>query len=164
MIFICLYTCNQSTRSEPTTTLKFTKVVLSVLFAVHRGLCRIFTSCNIVPLSPFLAVFTPAFWCRCFLFGQPFVKRFALCYRSVVCLSLCLSVCPVCNVGALWPNGWMDQVKTWHAGRSRPRHFVLDGDPPHSPKWGGAPNKKQNRFMFIMAKRLDGSRQHFAWR
>ena len=29
-----------------------------------------------------------------FLFGRPFVKRFALCYRSVVCLSciVCLSV------------------------------------------------------------------------
>jgi len=34
--------CNQSTCSELTTTLKFTKVVLSVLLAVHRGLCRIF--------------------------------------------------------------------------------------------------------------------------
>ena len=25
------------------------------------------------------------------VFGRPFVKRFALCYRSVVCLSVCLS-------------------------------------------------------------------------
>jgi len=37
----------------------------------------------------------------------PFVKRFALCYRTVVCLS----VYPVCDVGVLWPNGWMDQDK-----------------------------------------------------
>jgi len=31
-------------------------------------------------------------------FGRPFVKRFTLCYQSVVCLSVCLSVsvCPVC--------------------------------------------------------------------
>ena len=29
-------------------------------------------------------------------------------------------VCPVCNVGVLWPNGWMDQDKTWHVGRPRP--------------------------------------------
>jgi len=29
--------------------------------------------------------------------------------RYRVCLS-------VCNVGALWPNGWMDQDETWHAG------------------------------------------------
>ena len=32
----------------------------------------------------------------------------------------CLSVCPVCNVRALWPNGWMDQAETWHAGRAQP--------------------------------------------
>jgi len=32
------------------------------------------------------------------------------------CLSV-QSVCPVCNVGVLWPNGWMDQYETWHAGR-----------------------------------------------
>jgi len=50
------------------------------------------------------------------VFGRPFVKRFAVCYRSAVCLS----VCPVCNVGVLWPNGWTDQDETWHAGRPRP--------------------------------------------
>ena len=43
----------------------------------------------------------------CDIFGRPFLKRFTLCYRSIVC--------PVCNVGALWPNGWMDQ----DAGRPR---------------------------------------------
>jgi len=30
---------------------------------------------------------------------------------SVRCLS-----CPVCDVRALWPNGWTDQDETWHAG------------------------------------------------
>jgi len=45
------------------------------------------------------------------VFGQPFVKRFALCYQTVVCLSVC-HVCPVCDVGVLWPNGWMDQDET----------------------------------------------------
>ena len=58
------------------------------------------------------------------VFGRPFVKRFALCYRSVVCLP-CLSVC---NAGALWPNGWTDPDETWHAGRPRPW--------PHSVRWG----------------------------
>jgi len=43
-------------------------------------------------------------------FGRAFVKRFALCCRTVV-LSVCLSVC---NVGVLWPNSWMDQDETWH--------------------------------------------------
>ena len=33
---------------------------------------------------------------------------------SVRCLS-----CPVCDVRALWPNGWTYQDKTWHAGRVR---------------------------------------------
>jgi len=49
------------------------------------------------------------------LFGQPYVKRFALCHQTVVYLSGCLSVCPVlsiCNVGVLWPNGWMNQEET----------------------------------------------------
>jgi len=38
------------------------------------------------------------------IFGGPFVKRFALCYRTVVCLA----VLSVSNVGVLWPNGWTD--------------------------------------------------------
>jgi len=40
--------------------------------------------------------------------GRPFVKRFALCYRTVVCpVSVCLSVChvlSVCDVGVLWTD------------------------------------------------------------
>jgi len=37
------------------------------------------------------------------IFGQPFVKRFALCYLSMpYVLSVCLSIC---DVGVLWPNG-----------------------------------------------------------
>ena len=56
-------------------------------------------------------------WCMfCFvlsyIFGRPFVKRFALCYQTVVRLSVCLSVClsclSVCNVSVLWPNVWTD--------------------------------------------------------
>jgi len=35
--------------------------------------------------------------------------------------------CPVCEVGILWPNGWMDQDETWHTGSPRPR--------PHSGRW-----------------------------
>jgi len=37
-------------------------------------------------------------------------------------------VCPVCDVGVLWPNGWMDQNETWRAGRNRPW--------PHCVRWG----------------------------
>ena len=45
----------------------------------------------------------------CLVFGWPFVKRFTLCYRSTVC-----------DIGVLWPNGWMNQHETWHGGRPRP--------------------------------------------
>jgi len=45
------------------------------------------------------------------VFGRPFVKRFTLYYQTVVCLSY-LSVCPVRNVGVLWPNSWMNQDRS----------------------------------------------------
>ena len=65
------------------------------------------------------------------VFGRPFVKRFAVCYQTVVSLS-CLSVC---NVGVLCPNGWMDQDETWHADRPRPwPHCVTWGPSFPSPK------------------------------
>ena len=60
------------------------------------------------------------------VFWATFVKRFALCYQTVVC-SACLSVSPVCNVGVLWPNGWTDQDETWHTSRPRPW--------PHCVRW-----------------------------
>ena len=59
-------------------------------------------------------------------FWATFVKRFALCYRTVV-----LSCLSVCNVGVLWPNGWMDQDETWHAGRPCPW--------PHCVRWDSTP-------------------------
>ena len=34
--------------------------------------------------------------------------------RCLSVLSVCLSVC---DVGVLWPNGWMDQDATWYAAR-----------------------------------------------
>jgi len=69
------------------------------------------------------------------IFGRPFVKRFALMLsdRCLSCLSVC-PVCPVCNVRALWPNGWTDQDETWHAGRPRPGHIVLEGTQLPSPQ------------------------------
>jgi len=35
-------------------------------------------------------------------------------------LDRCLSVCRVCDIGVLWPNGWMDQHATWYGGRPPP--------------------------------------------
>jgi len=75
------------------------------------------------------------FYCR--IIGQPFVKRFALCYRSVVCLS----IWPVCDVSVLWPNGWTDQDETWQAGRPRPWPYCVGWGPSSSStKRGGSPN------------------------
>ena len=50
----------------------------------------------------------------------------------------CLSVCPVLSVClSVWPNGWMDQDETWHAGR--PRRW------PHCVRWGPNPLPKMDR-------------------
>jgi len=38
-------------------------------------------------------------------------------------------VCPVCDVGVLWPNGWMHQDETWYRGSLGPGDIVLDADP-----------------------------------
>jgi len=68
------------------------------------------------------------------IFGRPFVKRFAMCYRTVVMSVLsCLSLC---NVGVLWPkNGWTDQDETWRPGTPQPwPHCVRWGPSSSSPK------------------------------
>jgi len=59
------------------------------------------------------------------VFGRPFVKRFALCYRAVV---LSVLFCPVCDVGVLWPNGWMIKMKLGMEVGLGPGQIVLDGD------------------------------------
>jgi len=50
-----------------------------------------------------------------------------------------LSVCPVCNVGVLWPNGWTDQDETWQAGRPRLWPYCVRCDPGPPPQRGTAP-------------------------
>ena len=53
---------------------------------------------------------------------------------------VCLS-CPVCDIGALWPNGWTDQDEAWRAGRSWPwPHCVRWGPSTRSPKEAQPPN------------------------
>ena len=70
----------------------------------------------------------------CAFFGRLFIKRFALCYQTVVCLSVC-PVLTVCDIGVLWPNGCMHQDKTWHAGRPWPS--------PQCVRWGpSSPSSK----------------------
>ena len=97
------------------------------------------------------------------IFGRPFVKLFALCYRTVV-----LSVCPVltvCDIGVLWPNGWMDQDETLLTYLLT----YLYVDPGHIVRWrfssppqrGKAPNFRP---MSAVAKWVDGLRCHLVWR
>jgi len=83
---------------------------------------------------------------------------------SVHCLSY-MSVCPVCDIGVLWPKGWMDQLPPPKKGHSPqfwahvhccqttgwikmslgmevglgPDDFVLDGDPAPPRKKGEQP-------------------------
>jgi len=64
------------------------------------------------------------------VFGWQFVKRFALCYRTVVSCP----VCPVCDIGVLRPNSWTDQDETWHAGSLGPGRVRLG---PRSPSQKG---------------------------
>ena len=65
--------------------------------------------------------------------GRPFVKRFALCYQTVTSLS------DVCDVGLLWPNGWLDQDENWHAGRPRPWPHCVRLGTSSSPPNGNSP-------------------------
>ena len=108
-------------------------------------------------MRPFVLRLLPVFVVLLLVFGRPFVKRFALCYRTVVCLS-----CPVRNVGVLWPNGCTDPDETWHEGRPRPRRLCVRWVPSSSPQKGTQPSNF--RPMSVVAKRLDGSRWHLAWR
>jgi len=55
-------------------------------------------------------------------------------------LSDCCPVCPVCDAGALRPNGCMDQHETWRACRPRPwPHCVRWGPSSPSPKGAEPP-------------------------
>jgi len=100
--------------------------------------------------------FTPLYMWMWFI-GRPFVKPFALCYRSVVCLSVCLSVTLVyCGqtVGRI-------KMKLDTQVGLGPGHIVLNGDPgPPSPK-GHTPNFQP---MSVVAKWLVGLTCHLVWR
>jgi len=81
------------------------------------------------------------------IFGRPFVKQFARCYRTVV-LSV-LSALSVCDVGVLWPNGWTDQDETWPP--SWPHSWRISTAPP---VFGSS----------VVVNRLHRLRCHLVWR
>jgi len=87
-------------------------------------------------------------YCAAYLiFGRPFLKRFALCYRSVVCpvcLSVCRSVClSVClSVTLVYCGQTVGRIKMKLGTQVGigPGHIVLGGDPAPRPlKWHSPP-------------------------
>jgi len=69
-----------------------------------------------------------------FIFGRPFVKRFALCYRTVVCLSV-LSVLSVTLVYCGQTVGRIKMTLGLQVGLG-PGHILLHGDPGPPPLKG----------------------------
>ena len=70
------------------------------------------------------------------------------CFRATVCKTVrpmlsdrCLSVLSVCNVRALWPNGWTDQYQTWQAGRPRPWPHCVRWEPSSPSPKGHSPSQ-----------------------
>ena len=82
-----------------------------------------------------------------FIFGRPFVKRFTLCYQTIlclsvlsllsVCLSVCLSIClSVTMVYCGQMVGWIKMKLGMEIGLG-PGYIVLDGT--QSPQKGHSP-------------------------
>ena len=103
----------------------------------------------------FVAPLVSNFWVTVCKAVRPILSdRWLSCLSVLSSLSVCLSVylyvqLYVCNVGGLWPNGWMDQDKTWHAGRPhcvRWRFSSPQKGGGHSPQFSAHP---------VVAKWLD---------
>ena len=66
---------------------------------------------------------------------------------------------PIFGPYLLRPNGCMDKDATWYGGRPWPRRLCVGWGPRSPPKKNEA-EPPNFRPMFIVAKRLDGSRCH----
>jgi len=100
------------------------------------------------------------FTLNCTVFGQPFVKWFALCHRTVVC-PLCLSCLSVTLMYCGQTVGWIKTSLDVEVGLD-PGNTVLDGDPaPFAQKGHNSPNFQP---MSVVVKRLDGSWCHLVGR
>jgi len=105
-----------------------------------------------------LLIFGIGFLLALLIFGRPFVKRFVLCYQTVVCLSVVSLTLVYCGQTV----GWINMPLGMEVGLG-PGHIVLDGDPVPPPPKKGA----QQPPLFgpcIAAKRLDGSAFRLVWR
>ena len=80
--------------------------------------------------------------------------------KSDRCLSV-LSVCPVCDVCVLWPNGLTIKMKLGMQVGLDPGHIVLDVDPTPLPQRGTPPSFRP---ISVAAKWLHRSRFHLVWR
>jgi len=87
------------------------------------------------------------------ILGDRLVKRFALYYRTVVCLSVLSVTLVYCGQTA----GWIKMPLVLEVSLApAPGHIVLDGDlAPRPQKEGTAPNFRP---MFVVAKRPHGLR------
>jgi len=96
------------------------------------------------------------FWHRGFIFRRPFVKQFALCYQTVVCLSCLWRSCTGQTVGRI-------KMKLGMEVGLGPGHIVLDRNPAPAP----APPKGRSPPIFgpylLWSKWLHGSRCHLVW-
>ena len=83
------------------------------------------------------------------VFGRPLVKRFALCYKTVVCLFVCpvMSVLSVTLVYCGQTVGWI-KIKLGMEICLGPGHNVLDGDPALPPPKGHSPRPLSARLLW----------------
>ena len=96
-------------------------MLIALLRHCSHGLSKKNSVSEVVKLEPYNIVY---FWATICKMVRPVLSD-----RCPVCLS----VCPVCDIGVLWPNGWMDHAETWHGGRPRPRPYCVRWGPssPH---------------------------------
>ena len=99
--------------------------------------------------------------------GPHFQFRFSFSFWATVCKTVhpvlsdyCLSVCPVCDVGVMWPNSWIDKDETWRQALAAATLCQMGTELP-LPKRGTAPSFRR---MSVVAKWLDVLRCYLMWR
>ena len=91
--------------------------------------------CTLLQTENHTSISSPTLWAT--VFGRPFVKRFALCYQTIVCLSV-VSVLSVTFVHCGQTVGRIKMKLGKQVGLG-PGHIVLGGDPAPFPQRATAP-------------------------